>query len=81
MHLIFDRDRGIAVPRTFCGARRGELTQFVKFTDRAWHAGSRTYNGRSAATISPSVWSSKVDTLGNEAAQYETLANVVAALL
>ena len=57
------------------------MTQFVKFTDRAWHAGQSSYNGRSACNdFSIGVELEGVDTLDYEAAQYEALADIVAAL-
>jgi AmpD protein len=62
-------------------ARDGALTQFVKFTDRAWHAGASSYQGRTACNdFSIGVELEGVDTLAYEAAQYDTLAEVVAAL-
>lgn len=62
-------------------ARDGGLTQFVRFTDRAWHAGQSSYNGREACNdFSIGVELEGADTLDYEAAQYTTLAEVVAAL-
>ena len=62
-------------------ARDGGLTQFVKFTDRAWHAGQSSYQGRSACNdFSIGVELEGVDTLAYEQAQYDALAEVVAAL-
>ena len=62
-------------------ARDGRVTQFVKFTDRAWHAGQSSYQGRSACNdFSIGVELEGVDTLAYEQAQYDALAEVVAAL-
>ncbi len=57
------------------------MTQFVKFTDRAWHAGQSNYKGREACNdFSIGVELEGVDTLDYESEQYDTLAEVVAAL-
>ncbi len=57
------------------------LTQFVSFEDRAWHAGQSNYQGRAACNdFSVGVELEGTDTLPYEAAQYEALAAVVAAL-
>jgi AmpD protein len=62
-------------------SRDGGLTQFVRFTDRAWHAGESRYDDRTACNdFSIGVELEGVDTIPYEAAQYETLAAVVAAL-
>jgi N-acetyl-anhydromuramoyl-L-alanine amidase len=62
-------------------ARDGGLTQFVRFTDRAWHAGQSSYNDRIACNdFSIGVELEGVDTIPYEAAQYHALAEVVAAL-
>jgi N-acetyl-anhydromuramoyl-L-alanine amidase len=62
-------------------ARDGSLTQFVKFTDRAWHAGQSSYNGRSACNdFSIGIELEGCDTVPYEPAQYAALARIVAAL-
>jgi len=61
--------------------RDGALTQYVKFSDRAWHAGRSSYDGREACNdFSVGVELEGTDTLPYEAAQYAALAEVVAAL-
>jgi AmpD protein len=61
--------------------RDGELTQYVRFTDRAWHAGRSSYAGREACNdFSIGVELEGADTVPYEDAQYRVLANVVAAL-
>jgi len=61
--------------------RDGELVQYVKFTDRAWHAGKSSYNGREACNdFSIGVELEGTDESPYAAAQYRTLADVVAAL-
>ncbi|HEY2781904.1 MAG TPA: 1,6-anhydro-N-acetylmuramyl-L-alanine amidase AmpD [Steroidobacteraceae bacterium] len=81
MHPYFAEVGEVRVSSHLLVGRGGELTQFVKFPDRAWHAGRSNYNGRTACNdFSIGVELEGSDTLAYEAAQYETLANVVAAL-
>src|SRR5258708_31270390 len=62
-------------------ARDGGLTQFVKFTDRAWHAGQSSYQGHAACNdFSIGVELEALDTLAYKNAQSDTLTEVVAAL-
>lgn len=61
--------------------RDGSVTQYVKFTDRAWHAGKSLYQGREACNdFSVGVELEGTDTLPYEDAQYRALAEIVAAL-
>jgi AmpD protein len=61
--------------------RDGAVTQYVRFTERAWHAGKSSYQGREACNdFSVGVELEGTDTLPYEAAQYAALAQVVAAL-
>ncbi len=61
--------------------RDGAVTQYVAFTERAWHAGRSVYEGREACNdFSMGVELEGTDTLPYEAAQYDALAKVVAAL-
>jgi AmpD protein len=61
--------------------RDGEMTQYVKFTDRAWHAGKSVYQTREACNdYSVGIELEGTDTLPYEAAQYGALAEVVASL-
>jgi AmpD protein len=81
VHPYFAEIGELRVSSHLLVARDGALTQFVKFTDRAWHAGESNYNGRTACNdFSIGVELEGVDTLAYEAAQYDTLAEVVAAL-
>jgi len=48
LHPYFAEIGELKVSSHLLIARDGELTQFVKFTDRAWHAGSSSYLGRTA---------------------------------
>jgi N-acetyl-anhydromuramoyl-L-alanine amidase len=81
MHPYFSEIGELRVSSHLLVARDGGLTQFVRFTDRAWHAGSSSYCGRVACNdFSIGVELEGVDTIPYEAAQYDTLAEVVAAL-
>jgi AmpD protein len=61
--------------------RDGEITQYVKFPDRAWHAGKSDYEGREACNdFSIGVELEGADTIAYADVQYQVLANVVAAL-
>jgi AmpD protein len=66
-HLVLDRD--------------GAVTQYVNLQERAWHAGKSMYEGREACNdFSVGVELEGTDTLPYEAAQYDALAELVAAL-
>lgn len=81
MHPYFAEIGELRVSSHLLVARDGGLTQFVRFTDRAWHAGQSNYNGRAACNdFSIGVELEGADTLDYEAAQYDTLAAAVAAL-
>jgi AmpD protein len=61
--------------------RDGAITQYVKFTERAWHAGKSSFDGREACNdFSIGIELEGTDTLAYEPAQYHSLAGVVAAL-
>jgi AmpD protein len=62
-------------------ARDGSPTQFVKFTDRAWHAGQSSYGGRPACNdFSIGIELEGTDEIAYSAEQYAALAEAVAAL-
>jgi N-acetyl-anhydromuramoyl-L-alanine amidase len=61
--------------------RTGAVSQYVKFTDRAWHAGKSSFNGREACNdFSIGIELEGVDTVAYEVVQYRQLARIVAAL-
>jgi AmpD protein len=61
--------------------RDGAITQYVKFTDRAWHAGKSQFEGRDACNdFSIGIELEGADTVPYEDAQYAALAEVIAAL-
>jgi len=66
-HLVIHRDAAVS--------------QFVRFTQRAWHAGRSSFEGRSACNdFSIGIELEGTDTLAYEASQYAALAQIVAAL-
>lgn len=75
---------GVAPQRVsahLCIGRDGTITQYVKFTDRAWHAGQSNYNGREACNdFSIGVELEGTDTVAYDPLQYQALADIVAAL-
>ena len=61
--------------------RDGVLTQYVKFTERAWHAGRSVYQGRQACNdFSVGIELEGTDTAPYEELQYLVLAELVASL-
>jgi AmpD protein len=81
LHPYFEEVASLRVSSHLCIRRDGAVTQYVKFTDRAWHAGQSSYNGRAACNdFSIGVELEGTDTLAYEEVQYEALADVVAAL-
>jgi N-acetyl-anhydromuramoyl-L-alanine amidase len=61
--------------------RDGVVTQYVKFTDRAWHAGKSSFQGREACNdYSIGIELEGTDTLAYDGAQYHALSQVIAAL-
>jgi AmpD protein len=80
-HPFFAEVDSLRVSSHLVIMRDGAMTQYVKFTDRAWHAGTSAYQGRAACNdFSVGVELEGTDTLPYEAEQYRALAEVVAAL-
>ena len=66
-HVLIDRD--------------GELTQFVSFLDRAWHAGTSAYCGREACNdFSVGIELEGADDVPYTPAQYVSLGRLIEAL-
>ena len=81
-HPYFEGLRGLQVSAHFFIARSGALWQFVGCNDRAWHAGQSSYRGRDNCNDdSIGIEMEGLEGSTFEAAQYETLASVGAALL
>lgn len=81
-HPYFQGIRGLQVSSHFFISRAGELWQFVSCDDRAWHAGQSSYRGRGNCnddSIGLELEGLEGQTF--EAAQYETLSGICAALM
>lgn len=80
-HPYFKRLEGMAVSAHFYIRRNGELWQFVSCDQRAWHAGISHYRGRSNCNDdSIGIELEGIEGGLFEAAQYETLTGLCAAL-
>ncbi len=80
-HPYFAEVASLRVSSHLVIGREGAITQYVGFAQRAWHAGQSSYGGREACNdFSIGVELEGTDTLAYEAAQYQALAEVVAAL-
>src|SRR6266446_336815 len=81
VHPYFAEVSALRVSSHLVVTRDGAVTQYVGFTERAWHAGKSMYQGREACNdFSVGVELEGTDTLPYEPAQYVALAEVVAAL-
>lgn len=80
-HPYFAAIHGLRVSSHLVLRRDGAITQYVKFTERAWHAGKSRFLGRENCNdFSIGIELEGTDFLAYEAAQYHALAQVVAAL-
>ena len=80
-HAYFAEVSGLRVSSHLVVMRDGALTQYVSFTERAWHAGKSNFQGRAACNdFSVGVELEGTDTQPYEDVQYDRLAEVVAAL-
>jgi AmpD protein len=81
VHPYFAEVGELRVSSHLLVARDGALTQFVRFTDRAWHAGQSSYQGRPACNdFSIGIELEGQDDIAYSAEQYDVLAEAVAAL-
>jgi len=80
-HPYFQQIRGMQVSAHFFIRRDGALLQFVSCDERAWHAGASSYRGRENCNDdSIGIELEGLEGEPFEAAQYEALAAVCAAL-
>ena len=80
-HPYFQGIRGLQVSAHFFIRRGGELWQCVSCDARAWHAGQSSYRGRASCNDdSIGIELEGLEGRDFEAAQYETLAGLCAAL-
>jgi N-acetyl-anhydromuramoyl-L-alanine amidase len=81
LHPYFAEIDGLRVSSHLAVARDGAVTQYVRFTDRAWHAGRSSFEGRIECNdYSVGVELEGLDSVPYEDAQYDALAEIVAAL-
>lgn len=72
---------GLAVSAHVLIARNGGTTQYVSFSDRAWHAGESSHKGRAACNdFSVGIELEGADDVAYEPVQYEVLGDLIAAL-
>ncbi|MGP5491277.1 1,6-anhydro-N-acetylmuramyl-L-alanine amidase AmpD [Psychrobacter celer] len=80
-HPYFQTIKGAEVSAHLFIERDGAITQFVNFNERAWHAGRSSYLGRPECNdYSIGIELEGSDFVPFTAAQYHTLAAVVAAI-
>ncbi|MGH6627777.1 MAG: 1,6-anhydro-N-acetylmuramyl-L-alanine amidase AmpD [Burkholderiaceae bacterium] len=80
-HPYFESIRGLQVSAHFYIRRDGELWQLVSCDDRAWHAGQSHYRGRDNCNDdSVGIELEGLEGGPFEAAQYETLSSLCAAI-
>lgn len=80
-HPYFKSIQGLAVSAHFYVRRNGDLWQFVSCDDRAWHAGASHYRGRDNCNDdSIGIELEGIEGGAFEAAQYETLGGLCAAM-
>ncbi len=81
-HPYFARIAQLRVSSHLLIERDGELTQFVSFDDRAWHAGASCFEGRSECNdFSIGIELEGSDHIAYTEVQYQRLAEVTALLL
>ena len=81
-HPYFETIRGLEVSSHFFIQRHGELWQFVSCDNRAWHAGTSFYRGRTNCNDdSIGIELEGLEGEAFEAAQYETMATLIDALI
>jgi AmpD protein len=81
VHPYFAEVAGLKVSSHFLIRRDGEVVQYVSCNDRAWHAGTSSYNGRSNCNdFSVGIELEGTDGSAYEPAQYRVLADLILAL-
>jgi AmpD protein len=80
-HPYFEQLRGLRVSSHFFIRRDGELVQFVSCENRAWHAGTSEWRGRSGCNdFSLGIEMEGLEGGRFEAAQYQALFGLLPAL-
>lgn len=82
VHPYFEQVAGMEVSTHVFISRKGLITQYVSFLDRAWHAGRSSYHGRLECNdFGVGIELEGTDELPYEEAQYHSLRAVLAALI
>ncbi len=80
-HPYFEKIAGLNVSSHLLINRQGDITQYVPFNKRAWHAGESVYNGRSCCNdFSIGIELEGTDSQPFTDAQYSSLEHVLLAL-
>ena len=80
-HPYFQTIKGAEVSAHLFIERDGNITQFVNFNERAWHAGRSSYLGRAECNdYSIGIELEGSDFVSFSAAQYEALAKAIVAI-
>lgn len=81
VHEYFQAIHTLRVSAHVLIRRSGEMTQYVSFNDRAWHAGESNYQGRSACNdFSVGIELEGADTVPFTEEQYVALAELIRVL-
>jgi len=81
LHPYFNEIKDLIVSSHLLINRNGEVTQYVPFHKRAWHAGRSEFNGRENCNdFSIGIELEGADDVPYESAQYDVLAAVIKAL-
>ena len=81
-HPYFESICGLEVSAHLLIDRHGRVTQFVPFTDRAWHAGASRFRGQTAVNdFSIGIELEGTDTTAYTEAQYRVLGAVASAVI
>ena len=81
-HPYFAQLRGLRVSAHCFIRRNGELIQYVPFSQRAWHAGVSSFQGRSRCNdFAVGIEMEGTDTSGFTSVQYQRLIEVTLALM
>lgn len=82
VHPYFEKIQSLRVSSHLFIDRKGELTQFVPFNERAWHAGESVYQGRTGCNdFSIGIELEGTDTEVYTQQQYDQLNQVLTCLL
>ncbi len=82
LHSYFETIASLKVSSHLFIDRHGNVTQFVPFAKRAWHAGVSNFKGRERCNdFSIGIELEGTDDLPYEAIQYQTLARVIQQLM